>query len=174
MQCHPRLRWCDLFSQYFVKLFVTLFRSAIQIKLWLLLPVRLQEHVSAVQNVMQVKLLSLNQSELCVELRPRPSADLSSNELEPLKLSVSWSVDDRFRLQVPGDMIDHLNTPDHLIWQLIGSAGGRGDGRSGGGLFVGQTGGAERRPAGGDAVLRGSSWAAVWGPGPEVQVSPDQ
>ncbi|XP_062263879.1 uncharacterized protein si:dkey-225f5.4 isoform X2 [Platichthys flesus] len=67
---------------------------------WKHLRDELQEHVSAAQSVMQIKLLSLSQSELCVELRPRPSSDLSSNELEPLKLSVSWSVDGRFRLQV--------------------------------------------------------------------------
>ncbi|XP_053299729.1 uncharacterized protein si:dkey-225f5.4 [Pleuronectes platessa] len=67
---------------------------------WKRLRDELQEHVSAAQSVMQIKLLSLSQSELCVELRPRPSSDLSSNELEPLKLSVSWSVDGRFRLQV--------------------------------------------------------------------------
>ncbi|XP_044037161.1 uncharacterized protein si:dkey-225f5.4 [Siniperca chuatsi] len=49
---------------------------------------------------MQINLLSFNQSELCVELRPRPASNQSSNELEPLKLSVTWSHDDRFRLQV--------------------------------------------------------------------------
>lgn len=49
---------------------------------------------------MQINLLSFNQSELCVELKPRPSSDQSSNELEPLKLLVTWSEDDRFRLQV--------------------------------------------------------------------------
>lgn len=49
---------------------------------------------------MQIHLLSFNQSELCVELRPRLSSQVSSNELEPLKLSVTWGVDDRFRLQV--------------------------------------------------------------------------
>ncbi|CAJ1075481.1 uncharacterized protein si:dkey-225f5.4 [Xyrichtys novacula] len=60
----------------------------------------LQEYVSNVQDVMQINLLSFNQSELCVELRPRPSSDQSSNELEPLKLSVTWCHNDRFRLQV--------------------------------------------------------------------------
>ncbi|XP_054464099.1 uncharacterized protein si:dkey-225f5.4 [Anoplopoma fimbria] len=60
----------------------------------------LQVYVSAVQDVMQINLLSFNQSELCLELRPRPSSDLSSNEPEPLNLSVTWSHDDRFTLQV--------------------------------------------------------------------------
>lgn len=51
---------------------------------------------------MQIKLLSFSQSEMCIELRPRPSSseNASSNELEPLKLSVTWSPDERFRLQV--------------------------------------------------------------------------
>ncbi|XP_068581775.1 uncharacterized protein si:dkey-225f5.4 [Cebidichthys violaceus] len=60
----------------------------------------LQVYVSAVQEVMQIKLTSFNQSELCLELRPRPSPDLSSDEPEALKLSVTWSHDDRFTLQV--------------------------------------------------------------------------
>ncbi|XP_075939539.1 uncharacterized protein LOC142941129 [Anarhichas minor] len=60
----------------------------------------LQVYVSDVQEVMQINLLSFNQSELCLELRPRPSPDQSSNEPEPLKLSVTWSHDDRFTLQV--------------------------------------------------------------------------
>lgn len=57
-------------------------------------------HVSTTQDVMQINLLAFNQSELCVELRPHTSSDLLSNELEPLRLSVTWSHDDRFRLQV--------------------------------------------------------------------------
>lgn len=60
----------------------------------------LQGNVSALQDVMQIHLLSFNQSHLCVELRPRLSSNLSSNELEPLRLSVTWSHGDRFRLQV--------------------------------------------------------------------------
>ncbi|XP_023251593.1 uncharacterized protein LOC111646346 [Seriola lalandi dorsalis] len=67
---------------------------------WQQLRDELQVYVSAAQGVMQINLLSFNQSQLCVELRPRLSSDLSSNELEPLKLSVTWSRDDRFRLQV--------------------------------------------------------------------------
>ncbi|XP_023252745.1 NACHT, LRR and PYD domains-containing protein 12-like [Seriola lalandi dorsalis] len=59
----------------------------------------LQVYVSAAQGVMQINLLSINQSQLCVELRPRLSSDLSSYELELLKLSVTWSRDDHFRLQ---------------------------------------------------------------------------
>ncbi|XP_071320915.1 uncharacterized protein [Trachinotus anak] len=67
---------------------------------WQKLRDELQVCVTAAQNVMQINLLSFNQSELCVELRPRLSSALSSNELEPLKLLVTWSLDDRFRLQV--------------------------------------------------------------------------
>lgn len=63
-------------------------------------PLRLQKCVSAVQNVMQINLLSFNQSELCMELRPRLCSDQTSGELEALKLTVTWSHDDCFRLQV--------------------------------------------------------------------------
>lgn len=63
-------------------------------------PVRLQARVAALQDVMQINLLSFNQSELCVELRPRPCSEQASNDVELLKLSVTWSRDDRFRLQV--------------------------------------------------------------------------
>ncbi|XP_041673293.1 uncharacterized protein si:dkey-225f5.4 isoform X2 [Cheilinus undulatus] len=67
---------------------------------WQQLRDELQAYMSAVQDVMQINLLSFNQSELCVELRPRPTSRMSSNELEPLRLSITWSHDDRFRLQV--------------------------------------------------------------------------
>ncbi|XP_042372881.1 uncharacterized protein si:dkey-225f5.4, partial [Plectropomus leopardus] len=63
---------------------------------------QLQVKVSATQEVMQINLLSFSQSELCVELRPRLPSHLSANELEPLRLSVTWSHDDRFTLQVDG------------------------------------------------------------------------
>ncbi|XP_029014559.1 uncharacterized protein si:dkey-225f5.4 isoform X2 [Betta splendens] len=64
---------------------------------WHQLRDELQGYLSTTQDVMHINLLSFNQSELCVELRPRRS---SSSELEPLKLSVSWSHDDRFTVQV--------------------------------------------------------------------------
>ncbi|XP_006805321.1 uncharacterized protein si:dkey-225f5.4 isoform X1 [Neolamprologus brichardi] len=67
---------------------------------WQRLRDELQVHVSATQDVMHINLLAFNQSELCVELRPHTSSGLLSNELEPLRLSVTWSHDDRFRLQV--------------------------------------------------------------------------
>ncbi|TDH03530.1 hypothetical protein EPR50_G00164840 [Perca flavescens] len=70
-----------------------------QLMIWQRIRDELQAYVSAAQDIMQISLLSFNQSELCVELRPRPS-HLSSNELEPLRLSVTWSHDDRFTLQV--------------------------------------------------------------------------
>ncbi|KAF1380229.1 hypothetical protein PFLUV_G00184670 [Perca fluviatilis] len=71
-----------------------------QLMIWQRIRDELQAYVSAAQDVMQISLLSFNQSELCVELRPRPSSHLSSNDLEPLRLSVTWSHDDRFTLQV--------------------------------------------------------------------------
>ncbi|XP_060882851.1 uncharacterized protein si:dkey-225f5.4 [Labrus mixtus] len=67
---------------------------------WQQLRDELQVYISDVQGVMQISLLSFNQSELCVELRPRLSCDMSSNEPEPLRLLVTWSHDDRFKLQV--------------------------------------------------------------------------
>ncbi|XP_053195029.1 uncharacterized protein si:dkey-225f5.4 [Scomber japonicus] len=69
---------------------------------WQRLRDELQVSVATAQDVMHIKLLSFNQSELSVELRTRPSSDHneSSNELEPLKLSVTWRHDDHFRLQV--------------------------------------------------------------------------
>ncbi|KAG8006606.1 hypothetical protein GBF38_021149, partial [Nibea albiflora] len=69
---------------------------------WQRLRDELQVYVSAVQEVMQINLLSFNQSELCVELRPRPSSDQATNELDPLKLSITWSQDEHFSLQVSG------------------------------------------------------------------------
>ncbi|KAM6966330.1 uncharacterized protein LKV04_018816 [Tautogolabrus adspersus] len=67
---------------------------------WQQLRDELQVYISDIQGVMQINLLSFNQSELCVELRPRLSCNMSSNELEPLRLLITWSHDDRFRLQV--------------------------------------------------------------------------
>lgn len=64
-------------------------------------PARLQAQLSVLQEVMQVHLLSITQSELCVELRPRPPSADRTRELGPLRLSVSWSHDDHFKLQVP-------------------------------------------------------------------------
>ncbi|GLD73149.1 uncharacterized protein AKAME5_002447400 [Lates japonicus] len=71
-----------------------------QLIAWQQLRDELQVYVSAAQDVMQINLLSFSQSELCVEFRPRPSSYLSANELEPLKLTVTWSLDDRSTLQV--------------------------------------------------------------------------
>lgn len=61
---------------------------------------QLQACVSANQDYIQITLLTLSQSQLCVELRPHPSSYLSSNDLQPLKLSITWSHDDRFKLEV--------------------------------------------------------------------------
>uniref|UniRef100_A0A3Q3B3V9 Uncharacterized LOC108251208 n=2 Tax=Kryptolebias marmoratus TaxID=37003 RepID=A0A3Q3B3V9_KRYMA len=66
-----------------------------QLIAWQQLRDELQAHAAATQDVMQINLLTFNQSELRVELRPRPCS-----ELEPLRLLVTWSSDDRFRLQV--------------------------------------------------------------------------
>ncbi|CAL8272665.1 unnamed protein product [Lota lota] len=67
---------------------------------WQKIADELQGHVSATQDVMQTKLLRINQSELVVEQRPSFSGGQISNELLPLRLSVTWCPDDRFKLQV--------------------------------------------------------------------------
>lgn len=69
----------------------------------------LQAVVSSAQDVMQINLLSITQSELRVELRPRPPSPLSSNELEPLQLSITWSHDDRFTLQGSEGLLDSVS-----------------------------------------------------------------
>ncbi|KAK5914649.1 hypothetical protein CgunFtcFv8_009073 [Champsocephalus gunnari] len=69
----------------------------------------LQAVVSSAQDVMQINLLSITQSELRVELRPRPSSPLSSNELDPLQLSITWSHDDRFTLQGGEGLLDSVS-----------------------------------------------------------------
>ncbi|XP_037332403.2 uncharacterized protein si:dkey-225f5.4 [Pungitius pungitius] len=71
-----------------------------QVTSWQRIRDELQGYVSAVQDVMQINLLSFNQSELCLELRPRPFPDIVSNEPETLKLSITWSHNDRFTMQV--------------------------------------------------------------------------
>ncbi|KAM3598670.1 uncharacterized protein V6R79_021155 [Siganus canaliculatus] len=71
-----------------------------QLMSWQRIRDELQGRVSTIQDAMQINLLLLNQSEMCVELRPRPSSEQSANELEPLKLTVTWSHDDHFKLQV--------------------------------------------------------------------------
>ncbi|XP_072225050.1 uncharacterized protein [Leuresthes tenuis] len=73
---------------------------------WQRLRDELQRHIAATQDAMQIKLLTLSQSQLCVELRPRPSSSPASNELQPLRLTVSWSHDERFTLQVDEGMAD--------------------------------------------------------------------
>ncbi|XP_067088567.1 uncharacterized protein si:dkey-225f5.4 [Osmerus mordax] len=68
---------------------------------WQLHKDELQACVSATEGVMQYSLLSVSQSELCLELRPRLYGSSSSHgQLEPLKLTVTWSHDDRFCLQM--------------------------------------------------------------------------
>lgn len=67
----------------------------------------LQQYLSAVQGCTQVYLLSFNQWELSVELRPRPLSEETSEELEPLRLRVSWGHRDTFSLQVEGG-VAHL------------------------------------------------------------------
>ncbi|XP_024288764.1 uncharacterized protein LOC112258557 isoform X1 [Oncorhynchus tshawytscha] len=59
----------------------------------------LQGYVEETQGVMQCRLLSVGSSELCVELRPH-SCGSTSGQLEPLRLTVTWSPDDHFHLQV--------------------------------------------------------------------------
>uniref|UniRef100_H3CH63 Uncharacterized protein n=1 Tax=Tetraodon nigroviridis TaxID=99883 RepID=H3CH63_TETNG len=60
---------------------------------------KLQVQLSVLQELMQCHLLSIDQSELSVELRPRPPCSDQTSELDPLRLSVSWSQGDHFQLQ---------------------------------------------------------------------------
>ncbi|KAG7272704.1 hypothetical protein CRUP_029643, partial [Coryphaenoides rupestris] len=67
---------------------------------WQKISDELKGYVLAIQDVMETKLLPVNQSELVVEQRPSLYGSQVSNELEPLRLSVTWCRDDRFKLQV--------------------------------------------------------------------------
>lgn len=67
--------------------------------------------LSAQQDVLQVQLVSISQSELSMDLRPRPPCSDQPCELDPLRLSVTWSHDDRFRLQVVKLGWDHPPPP---------------------------------------------------------------
>ncbi|XP_054616029.1 uncharacterized protein si:dkey-225f5.4 isoform X2 [Dunckerocampus dactyliophorus] len=62
----------------------------------------LKAYASAVHDVMHLLLLSFNQSEVSLERAPHPPnhRNQSTNEPEPLKVLVTWSHDDSFRLQV--------------------------------------------------------------------------
>ncbi|KAM4717181.1 uncharacterized protein FYW61_017362 isoform 2-T2 [Anableps anableps] len=93
-----------------------------QLVSWQRLRDLLQEHVVAVQEVMQVKLLSFNQSELLVEIRPRLSSHPSSTELEPLRLSVTWRHDDRFILQVGEEIAGLLEGSSSGRWAELSAA----------------------------------------------------
>lgn len=74
----------------------------------------LQMEVSLVQNMMNMKLLSLSASELCLELclelSPGPglgsglgSGPGSPSDLDPLRLTVKWGPDESFSLQVSAE-----------------------------------------------------------------------
>lgn len=80
-------------------------------------------YVSTVQDVMQINLLSFSQSELCLELRPRSPSNQSSNELDPLKLSVTWSHDNRFTLQVAPRPLIQLHLRIDYITDLQAETG---------------------------------------------------
>ncbi|XP_041736733.2 uncharacterized protein si:dkey-225f5.4 [Coregonus clupeaformis] len=68
---------------------------------WQHLREALQGYVEETRGVMQCRLLSVGSSELCVELRPHScGSSSSSGQLEPLRLTVTWSPDDHFHLQV--------------------------------------------------------------------------
>ncbi|KAM9744844.1 uncharacterized protein ACNS7B_009356 [Menidia menidia] len=117
---------------------------------WQRIRERLQRLVDATQGATQVSLLTLGQSELCVELRPRLPGP-SANELPPLRLGVGWSPDGRFRLQ-----------PDAAAGGAAGGGGcrgGRGLEEEGRGLeeegrgLSGGAGPVGRRPAGRPAEL---------------------
>ncbi|XP_051934087.1 uncharacterized protein si:dkey-225f5.4 [Hippocampus zosterae] len=82
-----------------------------QVDVWQHCREALQSYVAAVQEVAHVTLLSFNQSQVSLELRPHTPANtkLAFNELEPLKLSIIWSQDDHFTLQIdPESLAKHL------------------------------------------------------------------
>uniref|UniRef100_A0A096MDA9 Uncharacterized protein n=1 Tax=Poecilia formosa TaxID=48698 RepID=A0A096MDA9_POEFO len=88
-----------------------------QLVLWRCLRDRLQEHATATQAVMQIQLISVDQSELLLEIRPRLLSQPTANELQPPRLAVSWHHDDRFTLQVG----------EELAGQVEGCGSGRRD-----------------------------------------------
>nr|XP_040047313.1 uncharacterized protein si:dkey-225f5.4 [Gasterosteus aculeatus aculeatus] len=97
LKAHNGLQSCDhQLSQLRPELEVALD----QVTRWRRIRDELQGFVSAAQDVMQINLLSFNQSELCLELRPRPFPDMLPNEPETLKLSITWSHNNRFTMQV--------------------------------------------------------------------------
>ncbi|XP_053707586.1 uncharacterized protein si:dkey-225f5.4 [Synchiropus splendidus] len=69
---------------------------------WQRLRNTLQEQVSASQETLQIQLMSVNQSEHSLQLLPysTPDCNRSSDQLEPLRLSITWSQDDHFQLRV--------------------------------------------------------------------------
>nr|XP_020478675.1 uncharacterized protein LOC109973432 isoform X2 [Monopterus albus] len=89
-----------LYNRQLIQLRLELEGVHSQLISWQQLRDELQMSISALQDVMQLKLLSFTPSELCVELRPRSFSDVLSNELEPLELLVTWSHNSHFRLQV--------------------------------------------------------------------------
>ncbi|XP_055753022.1 uncharacterized protein LOC129832920 [Salvelinus fontinalis] len=94
---HNALRVCEgQLTQLRAETDATLDRSAD----WQHLRDTLQGYVEETQGVMQCRLLSVGSSELCVELRPRSCGSSSSGQLEPLRLTVTWSPDDHFHLQM--------------------------------------------------------------------------
>ncbi|XP_008415370.1 uncharacterized protein LOC103469459 [Poecilia reticulata] len=88
-----------------------------QLVSWRRLRDLLQEHATATQEVMQIQLISVDQSELLLEIRPRLPSQPSANELRPPRLAVSWRHDDRFTLQVG----------EELAGQVEGCGSGRRD-----------------------------------------------
>lgn len=70
--------------------------------------------LSVLQELMQIHLLSIDQSGLCMELRPRPPCADRTSELDPLRLRVTWSRD-HFTLQVPNscELIPRLEVLEH-------------------------------------------------------------
>ncbi|KAM4535273.1 uncharacterized protein V3H82_025076 [Fundulus diaphanus] len=82
----------------------------------------LQEHMVALQTVVLVRLISLDQSELSVEIRPRCSSGPSSNQLEPLRLRVTWCPDDKFTLQVAKETLSLMEDCSSGRWSQLNAA----------------------------------------------------
>ncbi|MEQ2165614.1 hypothetical protein GOODEAATRI_018890, partial [Goodea atripinnis] len=89
------------------------------------------EHVGAMQEVMQIKLISFNQSEVLVEIRPRLSSNSSASELEPLRLSITCCHDDRFILRITNSDQQQQVRPlkGDVNEELAGLVGGSSSGR---------------------------------------------
>ncbi|XP_028311814.1 uncharacterized protein LOC114468879 isoform X1 [Gouania willdenowi] len=83
---------------------------------------QLQACVSALETDTQFHLLSLSQSELSLELRPHPPSHLTSNQLESLRVLLTWSPALCFTLQVCGGGASFLQDYVRGGWAEVSAA----------------------------------------------------